>query len=78
MVDPTGKAQIFLTSSSGGGPAATHDLVVCARRSDTVLDEGTGNKLIGCTSVTAAFTPAAPMVTVPNKFNPKPMRPRLP
>ena len=35
-------AQIYLD------PGTTHDLVVCAERSDTVLNQGTNNTIIGC------------------------------
>jgi len=78
-----GVAQIWLAPAvpEAPSPAAAHDLVVCASRHDTVLDEGTSNKIVGCTLVTApalTVAPAAPMVTVPNKFNLKPMRPPLP
>ena len=48
-VDSTvGNAQIYLD------PATTHDLVVCAERSDTVLNQGTNNTIIGCQQSTAS------------------------
>jgi hypothetical protein len=51
-VDSTvGNAQIYLD------PSTTHDLVVCAERSDTVLNQGTNNTIIGCQQPTT--TPAA-------------------
>jgi hypothetical protein len=41
--DPAvGLAQIYLD------PSTTHDLVVCAERSDTVLNQGTNNFVVGC------------------------------
>jgi hypothetical protein len=43
-----GRAQIWLSPANAGGPAATHNLVVCLRRTDTVLDQGTDNRVIGC------------------------------
>ena len=47
-VDPTGYAQIYLDSST------SNDLVVCAERSDTVLNQGTHNAIIGCEQFTAS------------------------
>jgi hypothetical protein len=47
-VDSTGLAQIYLD------PSTTHDLVVCAERSDTVLNQGTNNIVIGCQQSTAS------------------------
>jgi hypothetical protein len=42
-VDNTvGNAQIYLA------PSTAHDLVLCAERSDTVLNQGTNNTIIGC------------------------------
>ena len=42
-VDSTsGLAQIYLD------PSTTNDLVVCAERSDTVLNQGTNNAILGC------------------------------
>jgi hypothetical protein len=37
-----GRAQIYLD------PSTTRDLVVCAERNDTVLNQGTGNAVINC------------------------------
>lgn len=48
-VDSTsGLAQIYLD------PSTTNDLVVCAERSDTVLNQGTNNAIIGCQQSTAS------------------------
>src|SRR5208282_600575 len=48
-VDSTvGNAQIYLD------PSTTNDLVVCAERSDTVLNQGTNNIVIGCQPLIAA------------------------
>jgi hypothetical protein len=41
-VDPTSYAQIYLD------PSTSYDLVVCADRSETVLNQGANNVLIGC------------------------------
>ena len=46
-------AQIYLD------PSTTHDLVVCAERSDTVFNQGTNNIVIGC------HQPAAAAVALP-------------
>jgi hypothetical protein len=48
----TGLAQIHLV------PSTSNDLVVCATRSDTVLNQGTNNRVIGCqpTVATSATT----------------------
>jgi len=52
-VDSTaGLAQIYLD------PSTTNDLVVCAERSDTVLNQGTNNAIIGCQHSTASATSA--------------------
>ena len=48
-VDSTaGLAQIYLD------PSTTHDLVVCSERSDSVLNQGTNNAIIGCQQSTAS------------------------
>ncbi len=48
-VDSTsGLAQIYLD------PSTTNDLVVCGERSDTVLNQGTNNAIIGCQQSTAS------------------------
>jgi len=73
-VDSTGYAQIYLD------PSTTHDLVVCAERSDTVLNQGTNNIIIGC--LDPAATPAsvtesaAPFASTPNRVPPR-GKPRL-
>jgi hypothetical protein len=63
-VDSTsGFAQIYLD------PSTTNDLVVCAERSDTVLNQGTNNAIIGCQHSAAsaeAATHTAPSATRPN------------
>ena len=52
-VDSTsGLAQIYLD------PSTTNDLVVCAERSDTVLNQGTNNAIIGCQQSTASAASA--------------------
>ncbi|MGO9864820.1 MAG: hypothetical protein ACLPLR_14500 [Terriglobales bacterium] len=52
-VDNTaGLAQIYLD------PSTTSDLVVCAERSDTVLNQGTNNAIIGCEHSTASTASA--------------------
>ena len=61
-LDPTyGLAQIYLD------PATSYDLVVCSNSNDTVLDQGTMNKVIGCQQTTAsaeASMSAAPTTSV--------------
>ena len=48
-IDSTsGLAQIYLD------PSTTNDLVVCGERSDTVLNQGTNNAIIGCQQFTAS------------------------
>src|SRR5208337_4984964 len=68
-VDSTvGFAQIYLD------PFTTQDLVVCAERSDTVLNQGTNNTIIGCQPVTspaAATDSVAPAVSKPKPNLPK-------
>jgi hypothetical protein len=68
-VDSTwGAAQIYLD------PSTTYDLVVCAERRDTVLNEGTNNIIIGCQQPRAAATDnVAPAVS-----KSKPDLPNLP
>lgn len=56
-VDPTGYAQIYLD------PSTTNDLVVCAERSETVLNQGTANSVIGCQQATATSETAAKIAT---------------
>lgn len=64
-VDPTGYAQIYLD------PSTAHDLVVCAEPSDTVLNQGTDNMVIGCQRPTATSETAAKTAT-PAASNSKP------
>ena len=63
-VDSTsGLAQIYLD------PSTTNDLVICAEPSNTVLNQGTKNAIIGCqksTSSAEATTDTAPLATRPN------------
>jgi hypothetical protein len=67
-------AQIYLD------PSTTHDLVVCAERSDTVLNQGTNNTIIGCqdprTTPAVATDSVAPAVSAPKPNLPK-GKPRL-
>jgi hypothetical protein len=65
-LDPTiGLAQIYLD------PSTTYDLVVCAERSNTVLNQGTNNTIVGCQQSTASAE-AATSVTRPNLLRKKP------
>jgi hypothetical protein len=65
-VDSTaGFAQIYLD------PYATYDLVVCAERSNTVLNQGTNNTIIGCQQSTTSAE-AAPSAARPNLLRKKP------
>jgi hypothetical protein len=65
-VDPTvGFAQIYLD------PYTTQDLVVCAQPSNTVLNQGTNNVVIGCTAVEAAANSADPATSKPLPRLPK-------
>jgi hypothetical protein len=68
--DPAvGLAQIYLD------PSTTHDVVACAERSDTVLNRGTDNIVIGCQQPEA--TPEAATVRVaPAVATPKPNLPK--
>jgi hypothetical protein len=68
--DPSvGLAQIYLD------PSTTQDLVVCAEPSDTVLNQGTNNLIIGCqqpaTTAEATIGRAAPDTSVPKPSLPK-------
>ena len=59
----SGLAQIYLD------PSTTNDLVVCAEPSNTVLNQGTKNTIIGCHQSTAsaeAASDTAPLATRPN------------
>jgi hypothetical protein len=68
-VDPTGYAQIYLD------PSTSRDLVVCAEASDTVLNQGTNNIIIGCQQ--AATTPAAATESMaPGPSASKPVHPK--
>jgi len=62
-VDPSGYAQIFLSPFADQGAATANNLVVCLHRTDQVVDQGTGNKVIGCDPSTA--TPKAAVGTGP-------------
>jgi hypothetical protein len=79
-----GLAQIWLspswTGSNGSHAAAANDLVVCARRSDTVFDGGTANKVINSTPVPLPLTPqVAPSVRSARSFDKlNPKEPHLP
>ena len=64
-VDSTGLAQIYLD------PSTTRDLVVCAERSDTVLNQGNDNIVIGCQQSTASAG-AASSAARPNLLRKKP------
>jgi hypothetical protein len=69
-LDPSvGFAQIYLD------PSTTHDLVVCAESSDTVLNRGTDNVIIGCqqpvTTPEAATRGAAPDTSMPKPSLPR-------
>ncbi len=61
-------------------PLTTNDLVVCAERSDTVLNQGTNNTIIGCqdptTSPAAATDSVVPAVSAAKPHLPK-VKPRL-
>jgi len=58
-VDPSGYAQIYLD------PSTTHDLVVCTERSDTVLNQGTDNIVVGCQQPAVTLDAAANSATPP-------------
>ena len=65
--DPAfGLAQVHL------GPATTHNLVVCANPLDTVLDQGTDNKVIGGWPQPAASVNAFSMKSTPATFTERP------
>jgi hypothetical protein len=65
-VDGTvGLAQIYLD------PATSYDLVVCSNSRNTVLDQGTMNKVIGCQQSTASAE-AATSAARPNLLRKKP------
>ena len=65
-VDSTyGLAQIYLD------PSTTYDLVVCAERSDAVLNQGINNTIIGCQQPAATSETAAKTGT-PASSTPKP------
>jgi hypothetical protein len=64
--DPTvGNAQIYLD------PSTTHDLVVCAEPSSTVLNQGTNNVVIGCQQLDAASKSVSPADSEPRQGRPK-------
>lgn len=68
-VDPAGYAQIYLD------PSTAHDLVVCAEPSDTALNQGTDNVVIGCqqpaATSDAAAKSAAPAASTSKRDVPK-------
>jgi hypothetical protein len=69
-VDSTiGLAQIYLD------PLASQDLVVCAERSDTVLNQGTDNVVIGCQQP-GATPEAGPIRVSPAVATPMPNLPK--
>ena len=53
-VDPTGYAQIYLD------PYTTYDFVLCSNPSNTVLNQGTNNVVIGCQQADPAAKSAGP------------------
>jgi len=53
-VDPTGLAQIFLD------PYTTYDFVLCSNSSNTVLNQGTDNIIIGCRQLDPASQSVSP------------------
>jgi hypothetical protein len=68
-LDPTyGLAQIYLD------PATTYDLVVCSNSNNTVLDQGTMNKVVGCRQSTASAEAATR--TAPTASTARPNLPR--
>lgn len=65
-VDTTvGNAEIFLD------PSTSHGLVVCAESSDTVLNQGTNNTVIGCQQPITATGSADPATVRPRPNLPK-------
>jgi parallel beta-helix repeat protein len=60
-----GNAQIFLD------PGTSHDLVVCAEPSNTVLNQGTNNVVIGCQQLDAASKSVSPADSKPRQGLPK-------
>jgi len=70
-----GFAQIVLDGSLFGLPDTSNSAVVCKTTSDTVMDLGTNDKVIGCQQVTAtseaASRKAAPAVLKPRPGLPK-------
>lgn len=60
-----GLAQIYLD------PSTTHDLVVCAEPSDTVLNQGTNNIVIHCQQPVAAIKSVDPPTAAPRPKLPK-------
>jgi hypothetical protein len=53
-VDPTGYAQIYLD------PYTTYDVVLCSNPSNTVLNQGTNNVVIGCQQLDPAAKSVSP------------------
>jgi len=63
----TGYAQIVLDGSWIGLPDTTHSTVLCKTKSDTVIDLGTDNTLIGCQKLDGPSTPSK-INTLPPKL----------
>jgi hypothetical protein len=58
-VDSSGLAKIYLD------PSTAKDLVVCLEPSDTILDQGTNNKIVGCRQATTPAVVASGALVVP-------------
>jgi hypothetical protein len=65
-VDPTvGFAQVYLD------PSTTYDLIVCSSPTNTVLNQGTNNVVVGCTASEAAAKSVNPATSKPRPGLPK-------
>jgi len=64
-VDPTGYAQIYLD------PYTTYDFVLCSNPSNTVLNQGTNNFVIGCQQLDPAAKSVSPAAATPRPGLPK-------
>ena len=64
-VDPTGYAQIYLD------PYTTYDFVLCSNPSNTVLNQGTNNVVIGCQQLDPAAKSISPAAATPRPGLPK-------
>ena len=64
-IDPTGLAKIYLD------PYTTKDFVLCSSLSDTVLNQGTNNVVIGCQQLDAASKSVSPADSRPTLGLPK-------